>query len=367
MKKLSVTCLLLVLLSFSVFAQLNSPDLQVLAIVKYKGTDTITLGTLKNTAKNYGNLPLEKKKELLNTMIDDRLLSQAAEKEGFVANDSQANQFFQQQLSQFARQPITEQQFSEVLQKQQGITLDQYMKMQTGMSVAEYKKQLKRQIAQNQYIGSKKQDELRKNSTVSHEEILSYYNNNRAAFVQPEAVEMFHVIVPKGSDEAAAKKYADELLSQLMNGKLSQEGMISTTEANAKAGKTDVKYAAQSITVYRMPEYMQQIGMKQAEFDGLYDNPANLKKYSKVEEVGDSFRFYYPIEKTETKFLGINDVVQKGTTATVYKYIENMLGMQKQQAAIVAARAELAKSLRDESSVQLVKTGADLDALLANW
>ena len=370
MKKAILSCFVFGILASSIFAQLNSPDLQVLAIVKYKGTDTITLGTLKTQAKpfiqQYGPLPIEKKKELLETIIDDKLLSQAAEKQNIYASDAQANQYFQQQLTQFARQPITEQQFSEILQKQQGITLDQYIKNQTGMSLAEYKKALKRQIAQNEYIKQKKMTELQKASAVSDEEIKSYYNNNRSSFVQPETVEIFHVVVQKGSDEAKAKKKADDLLASLKAGKITQDTMTQNTQANLQKGNNNVEYAAMVIPVFRMEEYRIQLGMSQADFDKLYDS-SSLNNYSKVEEVGDSFRFYMPLTHSDPKFLGLSDVVQKGTTATVYKYIENMIGMQKQQQAVITARTELAKELRDEGAVQYVKDGAELDALLKDW
>ena len=370
MKKAILSCFVFGILASSIFAQLNSPDLQVLAIVKYKGTDTITLGTLKTQAKpfiqQYGPLPIEKKKELLETIIDDKLLSQAAEKQNIYASDAQANQYFQQQLTQFARQPITEQQFSEILQKQQGITLDQYIKNQTGMSLAEYKKALKRQIAQNEYIKQKKMTELQKASAVSDEEIKSYYNNNRSSFVQPETVEIFHVVVQKGSDEAKAKKKADDLLASLKAGKITQYTMTQNTQANLQKGNNNVEYAAMVIPVFRMEEYRIQLGMSQADFDKLYDS-SSLNNYSKVEEVGDSFRFYMPLTHSDPKFLGLSDVVQKGTTATVYKYIENMIGMQKQQQAVITARTELAKELRDEGAVQYVKDGAELDALLKDW
>ncbi|MCR5698881.1 MAG: hypothetical protein K6G52_04460 [Treponemataceae bacterium] len=369
MKKICLSVLLLTSVVLSAFSQqLNNPDLQVIAIVKYKGTDTITLGTLKTTAKPFGTLTLEKKKELLEMLINDRLLSQAAEKENFFATDTQANQYFQQQLSQFARQPITEEQFSELLQKTQNMTLDQYIRSQTGVGLAEYKKNLKRQIAQNQYIGSKKQAEIQKASAVTHEEITSYYNNNRSTFVQPETVEIFHVIVPKGSNEAAAKKYADELLASVKSGKITQDAMVKNTQANMQAGNQDVKYIAQVIPVYRMNEYMAQLGMQQSEFDKLYDS-SSLNVYSDVEEVSDSYRFYVALSHSDPKFLTLNDVVQKGTTATVYKYIENMLGLQKQQQAVLQIRNDLANELRanDESVVQYVKEGAELEALLKTW
>ena len=370
MKKAFLSCCIFGFLAASVFAQLNSPDLQVLAIIKYKGTDTITLGTLKTQARpfiqQYGSLSVEKKKELLDTMIDDRLLSQAAEKENIYASDAQANQYFQQQLTQYARQPITEQQFAEILQKQQGITLDQYIKTQTGMTLAEYKKNLKRQIAQNEYIKQRKLSEIQKASAVTDEEIKSYYNNNRQTFIQPETVEIFHVVIPKNTDEAAAKKYADELLASLKSGKLTQDGMTQNTQSNLQAGNKNVKYAAQVIPVFRMEEYRIQLGMSQADFDKLYES-SSLNVYSKVEEVGDSYRFYMPISHSDLKPLGLSDVVQKGTTATVYKYIENMLAMQKQQQALFAARNDLAQALRDEGVVQYVKEGADLDALLQGW
>ena len=121
MKRIIVATLLVFFFCAGVFAQ---ADLQVLAVVKLKGSEPITLGTLKSRVAMYEKqrggvkLSVAEKKEVLDSIIDEKLVLQAAEKAGLTVTDTQVDQAFQNYLSNMAGAPITEAQFDQMLQKQ---------------------------------------------------------------------------------------------------------------------------------------------------------------------------------------------------------------------------------------------------------
>ena len=68
----------------------------------------------------------------------------------------------------------------------------------------------------------------------------------------------------------------------------------------------------------------------------------------------------------QVQMLSLSDVVQPETTVTVYDYIKQSLGQQKQMEYLTNAAGEIAASLDTEENVERKKKGADLDKLL-NW
>ena len=85
MKKIISNVIISALFAVSAFAQ---NDLQPLAVVKLNKSETITLKQLKSRVtffeKQYalkGNITVDQKKQILDTMISEKLVMQAATKE----------------------------------------------------------------------------------------------------------------------------------------------------------------------------------------------------------------------------------------------------------------------------------------------
>jgi len=84
-----------------VFAQ---SDLQVLAVVKLNKSESITVKQLKTRVEAYQmqrhiSLSLDDRKKVLESMIQERLVAQAAQKAGITIPDSAVDQNFLQQIS----------------------------------------------------------------------------------------------------------------------------------------------------------------------------------------------------------------------------------------------------------------------------
>ena len=165
MKKILLAATLAISMAFGAFAQ---SDLKPLAVVKLNKPETITLKQLKNRVENFqkqSNIPsltVDQKKEILESLIDEKLVVQAAQKAGMNITDTQVNQYFLQNISQQAGRNVTEAEFSDIIKKETGLSLDDYMKQQLGMSLDEYKAYLKNQLLAQQYILQQKQGEISK-------------------------------------------------------------------------------------------------------------------------------------------------------------------------------------------------------------
>lgn len=361
MKKIFTTLTLLFVMGAAAFAQ---SDLQPLAKVKVgSASETITLRQLKNRVSAYEKqsrgaaFTVEQRKEVLDSLISEKLVVQAAQKAGLAVTDSQANEYFLQTISQQVGQPVTEQQFASIVKQQANMSLDDFFKGQVGMNVAEYKLFLKNQLIAQQYIISLKQNELQ-NVAPTDAEVRGFYEMNKASFVQSDILKLFLVVVPKGSDAKAAEKKASELFNDLKNKKTTME------KIKAKMQEPNAGYQAGDILLNKNAQAAQQLGIDYESLIALFSKDIGF--FSEINNTDTDYQFYVVRDKYAAKMLDLSDVVQPDTTITVYEYIKTNLAQQKQMEFLGKAAEEITNSLKTPENYQMVKTGDALDKLL-NW
>ena len=160
MKRIALCSVLLLVSGVLAFAQ---ADLQPLANIKLNKSESITLKQLKSRVESYklqtgmASFTVEQKKEILDAMIDEVLVVQAAQKAGVNVTDSEVNDYFLENMAQQIGQKLTEAQLAQIIQQQTGMSLDQYIKAQVGMTLSEYKAYMKNQLLVSRYIFSLKQ------------------------------------------------------------------------------------------------------------------------------------------------------------------------------------------------------------------
>ena len=360
MKRLIVSTALLLTMMVSVFAA--SSDMTPLAVIKLNGSETITVKTLKERVNFYlkqtgaKEMSLEQKKAILDSMIYEKLVAQAAAKDGLAITDSQVDQAFLNSMNQqFGQQFGTESQLSDFFKKQTGKDLGAYIKEMTGFSLSDYKAYLKNQILVQQYVYTKKQNEIKK-VAATDEEIRNAYAINKSTFVWNDQIKLFLVIVPKDKDAAGAKKKADKMLKDYNKKPASAEETIKTDKDNGKAYQAG--YMIMTAT------QAQQLGWAPEKVVELF---GRKKGYiSELSETDIDYQFYAVKEKFAAKMLSIDDVIQPESTTTVYDYIKQNLTQQKQSAYFSQAAQDLSKSLDTKGNVDRKKEGSALDKLL-NW
>ncbi len=361
MKRLFPVFLASVLACAAVYAQ---SDLTPLANIKLNRSETITLKQLKARVNTYQlqtqspSFTVEQKKEVLDAMIDEKLVVQAAQKAGLNITDSQVNQYFLQSIAQQVGRQVTEAEFSAIVRQQTGKTLDEFMQMQVGMNLADYKAFLKNQLVAQQYVVSQHQSELQ-NVSPTDDEIRAFYEMNKSSFVQSDILKLFLVIVPRGDDAAAARRQADELYNEIKNGKTTPD------ELKAQVARPDAGFQAGDLFVSKTAQSAQQMGISYTALLDLFTKDTGF--ISDMNETATDYQFYVIRSKYDAKMLSLDDVVQPDTTITVYEYIRNLLTQQKQSAFILEAVQQETEKLRTPANFTMLKTGAELDTLLADW
>ena len=358
MKRLAIGFALLLSAVAGVFAQ---NDFQPLAVVKLNKSETITLKQLKTRAnfvltqyKPYGikELTSDQKKQILENLIDEKLITQAAAKEGMSVTDSQVTSAFLNTFNQHGFFYF----HSPIIKQRTGLTLDGYLKENSGMGTAEYKAYLKNQLIAQQYVYTKKQNELQK-VAATDDEIRNAYEMNKSTFVWNDMLKLFLVIVPAGDDKVAARALATDLRNQYVKDN-KQGSKMKVSEDNGK------KYRAGDLTVAKTAQQAQQLGWSYDKIIELFGKDIGF--VSEITETDTDFQFYAVLKKFDAKMLALSDVVQPETTVTVYDYIKQNLTSQKQSQYFSESVQKIAEELDTPENVERKKTGDDLVKLL-NW
>lgn len=361
MKRRLVFGLVAILTAAAAFAQ---NDLQPLVIVKLNKSETITLKTLKTRVNfiqkqydAYGvSLTAKERGEILESLIDEKLIVQAAAKENLAITDSQVTQAFLSTFSQQLGRNVTESELESLIQQQTKMSLNEYLLQNTGMGVADYKAYLKNQLIVQQYVYTKKQQEIAKVSATD-KEIRDFYDLNKSSFIWNDMLKLYLVIVPKGNDATAARALCTQLRTQY-NAAPSTAG--DTISKDARNGKN---FQAGTIIVQKTSAQAAQLGWDMNKIVELFGKSTGT--VSEVNETATDFQFYAVQKKYDGKMLSLSDIVQPETTVTVYDYIKQNLTAQKQQQYFAQAAQEVADSLDTPANVERKKTGADLTNLLS--
>ena len=356
MKRLSIVFISL-FMSCALFAQ---ADLQVLATVKLSKNESITVKQLKSRVEAYQKqrnqtLNLQDRKKVLDALIQEKLILQAASKDGLTIPESAVDQYFLQSVSQSIGREVDLKEFEQIVQEQTNMSLDAYMQQMSGMNVAEYKQYLKTQLIAQQYILKERQNEL-KEVAPSDEEIRNFYELNKASFVWSDMLKRFLVIVPKGTDSEKARIKANEYYNKLKDKKLT------SNQITVESRKENSGFQAGEILVNKNQVSAQQLGISYQELIALFDKDRGF--VSTCIERDTNFQFYTIVKKFDAKMLSLSDVVQPETTTTVYDYIKQNLGQQKQMEYLANAANEIATSLDKPENVDRRKSGAELDKYL---
>ncbi len=341
-----------------IFAQ--QKDLQPLVTIKLNKTESITVKDLKNRCDLYKiqtgmtSFTNDQKIEILDSLINEKLVLQAAAKAGLALTDTQVNELYLNTLAQQVGQVISEADFAEVVRQQTGMSLDDFFKAQLGMNAAEYKVFLKNQYLIQQYILMQKQSEIQA-IAATDAEIRSYYDLNRSSLAQNDIIKMFLVVIEKSKGKA----FADSLHDGFVAGTETMDGLRAKGQTGTAGFQAGDMYVSKSNTA------AQQLGIDYNGLLQLFANPDGF--YSAVTETANDYQFYKIITHYDAKLLSLSDVITPDSTTTVYEYIREVLTSQKQSEYFTTATQEVTEALRTPANYQMLKKDSALTTLLEGW
>jgi peptidyl-prolyl cis-trans isomerase SurA len=220
---------------------------KTVAIVKLHKTEGITLRQLKKRYELYErqievltrlgvSTPKKTPQQILEDVIAEKLILQAAENERIDVTQQELDRFLQQSKrelqAQLKRVP-TDQEFQEIVERE------------TGQSYAEWLQQKKNEMLFQKYVSQTRQELLQKPlGEPTAEEIEAVYQANKTNFVTPDMVRLKQIFIDTRSLSSKeeledARKKAEEVSRKLKNGEKFEDLVFEFSEdqeSRARAG-----------------------------------------------------------------------------------------------------------------------------------
>jgi hypothetical protein len=363
MKKLAIGTFMVLAGLFAATAQASL--YQQLAVVKITDTEVVTVKEVKDIVdtqeKEAGRkLTPQERAQTYETIINQKLILQAAKKAGVTVSASELDEAFLANISQQLNLPrvYSEKELNDLVMANKKMSFAEFVKDQTGMGVEEVKNQIIRpDLIWRRYLLSQNQQELQKISATD-KEIRDYYELNKTQFIRPDSLKMFLVAVPKENDPQGARVKLEGLLKDVKSGKKTIEQMRRDGQNPKEAG-----YGAGDLYLMKVQQHAAQLGVSYEELLKIFDGDVN--KPSEIMDAGQVLQFYIVLEKYPFKALEISDVVRPESTQTIYETIRALVTQTKQLQFLEQKRQETIKSLNTPENVTRKKTGDDLIKLLS--
>ncbi|MDR0599675.1 MAG: peptidyl-prolyl cis-trans isomerase [Treponema sp.] len=352
MKRMILFLRVFPLFAGAVFAQSN---IQTVATVRLTKTEAITLGQLKAEVEKMEKLAgrtltPEERREVLEGMVNNKLVLQAAERDLKPPNnitDNKVNEQINLLKSQLAQQQNGRQPTDAELAKALGMD-----------SMAAARAAIKDQMLMEGYLLLKVPG--LKNPQVSDKEITDFYNNNKAEFAVPEIVGYSALVFGYKTDaeKQAARGRANQLAGEI-------KGNVNTFDAKILqygGAQENASIAAGRGSLPRnYPGYPEEFlkvvfTLEQGKVSEVLDLPPEKR-----------FLILKITDKYPSRTLGLNDStgVQSpdGKTVTVRMYIQGGLAQQKRMELLPKAQEDIIAALRKEAG----KDGVKIEAALINY
>ena len=175
---------------------------------------------------------------VLESLIDNELMYQIAEENGYGPSDKELDEELEKTKEQFADEAAYQQALN-----------------QQGMSEQELKQELAKQMTKVQFEESKFGDKV----TVQDSEVKAYYEDNPEQFEQPEQVRASHILIQAGedateADKAAAKEKLQAAKKRIENGEEFSKVAREVSEGPSSERGGDLNYFGRGQMV---PEFEQ--------------------------------------------------------------------------------------------------------------
>ncbi|MDR0641028.1 MAG: SurA N-terminal domain-containing protein [Treponema sp.] len=342
MRRLFFTALFLAVGFPALFAQNEAQTVAMIELVK---KEPITVRQLKAELA-----PLEQargrpysvaeRRAALDELANQRLILQAAERDRIAVSESEIDAALRESLSQQSGRALTDAEYAQAMQ-------------QLGTNTAAVRQNVSKQLLMQKYLMSKKQAQINAVKPPTDEDVLNWFNLNKAKMIRPDTVRLNLISVPYGPDSASklrAKEVADRLVRDI-GGNISKFDEAVLKGQASRTGNGAVPEAGYVSTrgffVSRTAEAQQAVGekflaiafsLKQGEVSPLIENDL-------------AYQFIKVTEFLPQKALELDDPMDPANPVTVRQYIRQGIMNERFQVAVDQALKELIDDLRKSRNV----------------
>jgi len=326
----------LIFLLFSSFLGFSQSLPGTIAVVTYGGkTELVTQKSFEEKVAalekaSSQTLSRSDRQELLDVMINEILMMEAAQNSNITVTESQILQMAKAQM----QVNIPDAQFKQMVAQQ------------TGVSWEEYADQAKKSVMLQQYLTSTGNIDQTK-ARATDAQVSEYYQLNRSQFMNPDLVRFSHIFFDtktEGQTEESARSRAQSIRSQIANGSL-------TFPEAARSHSDDKQSAGRSGEMGFIPRNEQRILSLFG--NNFVSRVFGLEKdqVSDVLQSNVGFHIVQVTEKLDQKFLTLDDKIFPGQETSVREFIRAQLSQVLGQAVIQQALEKTANELREEATI----------------
>ncbi len=293
-------------------------------------------------------IPPQTEEQVLDAMIAEILIKQAAEREGINITANEIDQALEGQRRS-AETQLKQQGQLQAAESLSEANFRDLMIQQTRMSWDEIRESIEKQIIQQRYIAETKSDLLQNISAPDERAIQERYRKIATRLVNPEIVrfnQIFISTVNKNQSQVdALRARADEAFRKLrQGGDFSSLVTEYTDDQNSRYSGGDFGYLARDDA--RAEAYF-----GEDFFSRLFELEVN--QVSEILRSNIGFHIVKVREHIDAKILKLDDQLSPTNRMTVREYISRLLINERQQRILQQAYAQVVEELRSEASVEI--------------
>lgn len=278
----------------------------------------------------------DQKAELLNVMVNEILLVQAAERANVRATDAEVIAF----AKATARVPATvsDADFRRLIEQQTGSSWDNFLR------------EARKSFLIQKFLMSRPEAAQLQNIQITDQRILEFYNENKDEFRNPDLVRVSHIFFdtkqrPRGT-LAEIQTRANNALTRLRNNQATFEELVRTEsdDENSKVRNGDLGFLARNDA--------QAIALFGRDFLNAVFNLEKGATATRVLESNAGLHIVRVTDRINQRFLELNDPVTPLSSTTVREFIRAQLQQQTQQQRAQEILEKIAADLKREATIQ---------------
>lgn len=291
--------------------------------------------------RSKSTLSLEDRKKLLDLLIGEILIKQAAAQESIAVSQAELAARMEQAkksggLSLNLNRDLTDAEFKSLVQ-------------QSGISWEEYTDQLQKALLQQKYVMQKKKAVFDTVGQPAEADILDFYESNKTAFVAPDMVRFKHIYIDTRNladkqEKDKARERAEEISRELKNG--------------AAFDELVVKYSDDKTSRYKGGDfgYLRRDDQARKQLLGkdFFEAPFRMKlnESSGVLQSNIGYHVIRITEKNPFRLLALEDPIPPQNSSTVRQEIAAQLMLKKQADIYQQVLQDLLAELKKKAEIK---------------
>ena len=317
------------------------------ATVKLEKLEVITVKQLRQQVADLEErtrtpLSADDRRKLLEVLVSELLINQAAVKDGVIVSDAEVN----------ARVEMARKSGGAALNLSRELTDDELntVLQRSGLTLASYKDQMKKSLLQQKFVAKKKQAQLASIAPPTEAEIIDFYDSNKAVFVSPDMVRFKHIFIDtrtlgSQADKDKAKVRAEKIFRELQGGAAFEDLVVKYSE-----DKTS-RYTGGDFGYIRRDD----AARRQLLGKDFFDAPFRMKAgaVSTVLRSNIGYHIIKVVENLPFRLLELDDKIPPQNADTVRDEVRAQLLQRRQAEIYQKALLELVGELKKKAEVKI--------------